>query len=95
MDPLSLLSQPVFLQGILGHIFVPLLQQHHEDQPCFMPTQRNALMGYILPQREEKNCAHVEHFISYQDDDDNSYHYQKPFMCHLIYRQYLQTSDYL
>ncbi|KAI4573530.1 hypothetical protein MJT46_004770 [Ovis ammon polii x Ovis aries] len=62
MHLLRLAAKPVFLQGILGHIFVPLLQQHHEDQPCFMSTQRNALTGYLLPQREEKDCAHVQHF---------------------------------
>ncbi|KAI4542216.1 hypothetical protein MG293_007595 [Ovis ammon polii] len=70
MHLLCLAAKPVFLQGILGHIFVPLLQQHHEDQPCFMSTQRNALTGYLSPQREEKDCAHVQHFGKKATIDD-------------------------
>lgn len=60
---------------------------------CQHRGMRSRATSYL--KEKKKNCAHVQHFISYQDDDDNNYHFQKPLMCHMIYRQYLQTSNYL
>lgn len=64
LDPLSLLLWPVLLQSSLGHIFAPLLQQHHEHHPCFWPTGQECSQGLHPTMKERKNHVHIKHWTA-------------------------------